>query len=131
MCNCVICSRPCQSNAESAGMPRLETLVTRPYASNRLSHVTWVFRITLRSSVSKHLRISTPCRNVSFTSAIPSLHLVWIIALVLGITPSVKPLGYCTPIADHACLLEYSSVLPSLYLFDVCSTLPVIDHACK
>ncbi len=26
MCNGVICSRPCQSNAESAGMPRLETL---------------------------------------------------------------------------------------------------------
>ncbi len=75
MCNCVICFRPCQSNAESAGMPRLETLVTRPDASNRLSHVTWVFRITLRSSVSKHLcfGISTPCRNVSFASAIPSL----------------------------------------------------------
>ncbi len=63
MCNCVICSRPCQSNAESAGMPRLETLVTRPDASNHHSHVTWVFRITLRSSVSKRLRfgISTPC----------------------------------------------------------------------
>ncbi len=76
MCNCVICSRPCQSNTESASMPRLETLVTRPDASNRLSHVTWVFRITLRSSVSKHLRfgISTPCRNVSFASAIPKLH---------------------------------------------------------
>ncbi len=74
MCNCVICSRPCQSNAESTGMPRLETLVTRPDVSNRLSHVTWVFRITLRSSVSKHLRfgISTPCRNVSFASAIPN-----------------------------------------------------------
>ncbi len=74
MCNCVICFRPCQSNAESASMPRLQTLVTRPDASNRLSHVTWVFRITLRSSVSKHLRfgISTPCRNVSFASAIPS-----------------------------------------------------------
>ncbi len=74
MCNCVIYSRPCQSNAESAGMPRLETLVTRPDASNRLSHVTWVFRITLRSSVSKHLRfgISTLCRNVSFASAIPT-----------------------------------------------------------
>ncbi len=74
MCNCVICFRPCQSNTESAGMPRLETLVTRPDASNRLSHVTWVFRIMLRSSVSKHLRfgISTPCRNVSFASAIPS-----------------------------------------------------------
>ncbi len=74
MCNCVICSRPCQSNAESAGMPRLETLVTRPDALNCLSHVTWVFRITLRSSVSKHLRfgISTLCRNVSFASAIPS-----------------------------------------------------------
>ncbi len=55
---------------------RLETLVTRPDASNRLSHVTWVFRITLRSSVSKHLRfgISTPCRNVSFASAIPTLY---------------------------------------------------------
>ncbi len=74
MCNCVICSQPCQSNAESAGMPRLETLVTRPDASNHLSHVTLVFRITLRSSVSKHLRfgISTPCRNVSFASAIPT-----------------------------------------------------------
>ncbi len=74
MCNCVICFRPCQSNTESAGMPRLETLVTRPDASNRLSHVTWVFQIMLRSSVSKHLRfgISTPCRNVSFASAIPS-----------------------------------------------------------
>ncbi len=55
---------------------RLETLVTRPDASNRLSHVTWVFRITLRSSVSKNLcfGISTPCRNVSFASAIPNLH---------------------------------------------------------
>ncbi len=78
MCNCVICFRPRQSNAESASMPRLETLVTCPDASNRLSHVTWVFRITLRSSVSKHLRfgISTPCRNVSFASAIPTS---WII----------------------------------------------------
>ncbi len=55
MCNCVICFRPCQSNAESASMPRLETLVTHPDALNRLSHVTWVFRIMLRSSVSKHL----------------------------------------------------------------------------
>ncbi len=75
MCNCVICSRPCQSNAESADMPHLETLVTCPDASNRLSHVTRVFRITLQSSVLKHLRfgISTPCRNVSFASAIPSV----------------------------------------------------------
>ncbi len=81
MCNCVICFRPCQSNAESASMPRLETLVTRPDASNRLSHVTWVFWITLRSSVSKHLRfgISTPCRNVSFASAIPTCREVTII----------------------------------------------------
>ncbi len=57
---------------------RLETLVTRPDASNRLSHVTLVFRITLRSSVSKHLRfgISTPCRNISFASAIPISHLI-------------------------------------------------------
>ncbi len=47
-------------------MPRLKTLVTRPDASNHLSHVTWVFRITLRSSVET-------CRNVSFASAIPSL----------------------------------------------------------
>ncbi len=64
----MICSRPCQSNAESAGMLRLEKLVIRPDASNRLSHVTWVFRIT------KHLRfgISTPCRNFSFASAIPT-----------------------------------------------------------
>ncbi len=78
MCNCVICFRPCQSNTESAGMPRLQTLVTRPDASNRLSHVTWVFRITLRSSVSKHLRfgISTQCRSVSFASAIPSVSLL-------------------------------------------------------
>ncbi len=30
MCNCVIGSRPCQSNTDSAGMPRLQTLVTRP-----------------------------------------------------------------------------------------------------
>ncbi len=44
------------------------------------------------------------------------------------ITPSVKLLGYCTPIADHACLFEYSSVLPSLYLFAVCSTLPAHRH---
>ncbi len=79
MCNCVICSRPCQSNAESASMPCLETLVTRPDASNRLSHVTWVFRITLRSSVSKHLHfgISTPCRNISFASAIPKSKLMF------------------------------------------------------
>ncbi len=74
MCNCVIGSRPCQSNTESADMPRLQTLVTRPDASNHLSHVIWVFRITLRSSVSKHLRfgISTPCRDVSFASDIPT-----------------------------------------------------------
>ncbi len=42
----------------------------------RIALVTWdvCFRITLWSSVSKHLhfRISTPCRNVSFASAIPS-----------------------------------------------------------
>ncbi len=66
----------------------LETLVTRPDASNRLSHVTWVFRITLRSSVSKHLHfgISTPCRNVSFASAIPSLELYQCLDCLLCLT---------------------------------------------
>ncbi len=105
MCNCVICSRPCQSNAESAGMPCLETLVTRPDASNHLSHVTWVFRITLRSSVSKHLRfgILTPCRNVSFVSAIPSLHLVWIIACVPGLSLCLALLDIVRRSSTHAC----------------------------
>ncbi len=89
MCNCVIYSWPCQSNTESAGMPCLETLVTRPDASNRLSHVTWV-TITLRSSVSKHLRfgISTPCWNVSFTSFIPSCQ--WIECSFIFNKPSPK-----------------------------------------
>ncbi len=41
------------------------------------------------------------------------------------ITPLVKPSGYCSPIEDHARLLEYSFVLPSIYLFAICSTLPV------
>ncbi len=61
MCNWVICSRPCQSNAESAGMPHLKTLVTR------ITLVTWHW--CFKTSA---LRISTPCRNVSFASAIPT-----------------------------------------------------------
>ncbi len=107
MCNFVICSRPCQSNAESAGMPRLETLVTSPDASNHHSQVTWVFRITLRSSVSKHLRfeISTPCRNVSFASAIPSLGMCpsylkgWLTGFFLGL---IVFMG-CSLACVHAC----------------------------
>ncbi len=38
---------------------------------------------------------------------------------------SALPSGYCSPITDHACLPEYSSALPSIYLFASCSTLPV------
>ncbi len=38
---------------------------------------------------------------------------------------SALPSGYCSPIKDHACLPEYSSALPSIYLFASCSTLPV------
>ncbi len=45
--------------------------------------------------------------------------------LCTWITPLVKPSGYCSPIEDHARLLEYSSALPSIYLFAICSTLPV------
>ncbi len=48
--------------------------------------------------------------------------------LCTWITPLVKPSGYCSPIEDHGRLLEYSSALPSLYLFgicSICSTLPV------
>ncbi len=45
--------------------------------------------------------------------------------LCTWITPLVKPSGYCSPIEDHARLLEYSSTLPSIYLFASCSTLPV------
>ncbi len=37
--------------------------------------------------------------------------------LVYWITPLVKPSGYCSPIEDHAHLLEYSFALPSMYLF--------------
>ncbi len=39
MCNCVICSRPCQSNAESAGMPCLKHLWHAPML--RIALVTW------------------------------------------------------------------------------------------
>ncbi len=39
--------------------------------------------------------------------------------------PSFKPSGYCSPIEDHVRLLEYSSALPLIYLFAICSTLPV------
>jgi len=42
----------------------------------------------------------------------------WIISLV-------KLSGYCSPIEDHVRLLEYSSALPSIYRFAICSTLPV------
>jgi len=42
------------------------------------------------------------------------------------ITPPVKPSGYCLPIEDHACWLEYSSVLSSIYLFATVWTRPVI-----
>ncbi len=45
--------------------------------------------------------------------------------LCTWITPLVKPSGYCSLIEDHARLLEYSSALPSIYLFAICSTLPV------
>ncbi len=67
----------------------------RPDASNRLSQVTWVFRITLRSSVSKHLRfgISTPCRNVSFASAIPNYDIVLVSKETLN--KIIEP-GACT-----------------------------------
>ncbi len=41
------------------------------------------------------------------------------------ITPLVKPSGHCSPIADHARLSEYSSALPSIYLFASCLSLPV------
>ncbi len=41
------------------------------------------------------------------------------------ITPLVKPSGYCSPIEDHARLFEYSSALPSIYLFASCLTLTV------
>ncbi len=84
MCNCVICSRPCQSNAESAGMPHLETLVTRPDASNRLSDMTWVHL---------HFGISTPCRNVSFASAIPC-----------PVQPCQAGLPACFPLWGSVCL---------------------------
>ncbi len=42
------------------------------------------------------------------------------------ITPLVKPSGYCPPIEDHACWLEYSSVLSSIYLFATVWTRPVM-----
>ncbi len=45
--------------------------------------------------------------------------------LCTWISPLVKPSRYCSPIEDHARLLEYSSALPSIYLFAICSTLPV------
>ncbi len=45
--------------------------------------------------------------------------------LCTWITPLVKPSGCCSSIEDHARLLECSSALPSIYLFAICSTLPV------
>ncbi len=45
--------------------------------------------------------------------------------LCTWITPLVKSSGYCSLIEDHARLLEYSSALHSIYLFAICSTLPV------
>ncbi len=44
---------------------------------------------------------------------------VWFLTfcLVYWITPLAKPSGYCLPIEDQARLLEYSSALPSIYLF--------------
>ncbi len=53
------------------------------------------------------------------------LPLAWTIARSTWITLLVKPSGYCSLIEDHARLLEYSSVLPSIYLFAIVSTLPV------
>ncbi len=38
---------------------------------------------------------------------------------IIGLPPPVKPSGYCSPIEDHACWLEYSSVLSSIYLFAI------------
>ncbi len=69
MCNCVIWSRPCQSNAESAGMPRLEILVTRPMP--RITLVTWYG--CFESRFGAVFGISTPCRNMSLSHQ-PSLH---------------------------------------------------------
>ncbi len=66
---------------------------------------------------------------VYWINALPSIWTLfasaWTIACVPGFTPLVKPSGYCSPIEDHACLLEYSSALPSIYLLASCSTLPV------
>ncbi len=45
--------------------------------------------------------------------------------VLFSVTPLVKPSGYFSPIEDHARLLEYSSALPSIYLFASFSTLPV------
>ncbi len=57
----------------------------------------------------------------SFCSMLPGS---WSSACYLNYL-SALPSGYCLPIVDHARLPEYSSALPSVYLFAICSTLPV------
>ncbi len=92
-------------------MPCQETLVTCPDASNHLNHVTWVFRITFWSSVSKHLRfgISTPSRNVSFVSAIPNINQIVFTCLV----------DWLHLILRNSIMYIYLALRSSIYIMDI------------
>ncbi len=57
-------------------MPRLETLVTRPDASNRLSHVTWVFRISFGAVFRNICASGSRHRVETSVSRLPSLPIV-------------------------------------------------------
>ncbi len=62
----------------------------------------------------------------SFSLVFPCCLVVWFLTFCLWPDNlSVLPSGYCSPIVDYACLLDYSPALPSIYLFAICSTLPV------
>ncbi len=63
----------------------------------------------------------------SFSLVFPCCLVVWFLTFCLlpGLSLCLALWIFWSPIIDHARLLEYSSALPSIYLFDICSTLPV------